>query len=383
MFQIQITYDDNSTNIDFPCSGETIDEKMKAIGVMDLTNARMFVSKVNDYDVLSFMECDFIDLDELNVLAHRLDAFDKSELQKFECVAKEYNIKSLHELINLTGNMNRYTLIQNMGSIEEIGRVHYLTRNQCMSAQDEKSIDFAKIGRELINSGRGRFTDYGMLFVNDDIPALNIYDGVPTPENMYGDKSIEVSITKDDKKIFLWLPETESTINRMLGRLNTSINDDEYTVQLEYYEGENKEWRERLKEILEDYGFNVLNDVATAINGLGAESELEKLSALMNYAATSEPEDIIKLANNIDKFTFVKGATDYEDLARHLIYDLDDYDICDELEDYLDETRFGEDQMEERNGQFVDNGIVYMKDDFTLQEILGYDEKQKMTMGGM
>lgn len=378
MINVTVRYDGCERKIDFPCLSEILDSKLKELGVRDLTEAKMFVTQVNDYKLFSFMEDDFIDLDELNLLAYRLDTLDTKEIRKFECVVEQYNIKKLPELINLTSNLHRYTLIQDMRSAEVIGRTHYLTRNQAMSKEEEKTIDFVKIGKELVNSGMGRFTEYGMLFANDDIPAENTYNGIPAPENLYGDKSVEISITKADKKLFLWLPEKENTINRMLKRINSSLTDNDYEVKFEYYEGENEEWRSRLKEILEDNGLQTLNAVVKSINSLGAENELEKLSALMEYAKTSDYEDIIKLASNIDKFHFIEGATEYSDMAEHVIDELEDYHISIELHDYFDDRKFGEDQMNEKNGRFVDNGIVYMKDGCSLQQILGHDEIERV-----
>ena len=151
-------------------------------------------------------------------------------------------------------------------------------------------------------------------------------------------------------------------------------------MRFKCYEGENEEWRERLSEILDSHGLNTLNRVAEAINSFGAENELEKLSAIMEYADTYELEDIVKLADNMDKFHFLEGATEYSDMAQHIIDDLEDYHISIELRDYFDDAQFGEDQMEERQGQFVNGGIVYMKDDHYLQEILGLEEEQGMTM---
>ena len=383
MINVTIRYDGSERKIDFPCLGKNLDTQLKELGVNDLTDAKMFVSQVNDYEVFSFFENDFIDLDELNVLAYRLNALDTKELKKFECVVKEYNIRNMPELINLTSNLHRYTLLQDMSSAEKMGRTHYLTRNQGMSVEDSKTIDFSKIGMELVNSGMGRFTEYGMLFANDDIPAENTYNGIPTPENVYGDKLIEIVITKDDKEMFLWLPESENTINRMLKRLDTSLDDNDFSVEFKYYEGESQEWRDRLKEILNDEGLISLNKIANSINALGAENELEKLTALMEYADVTEPDDIAKLADNIDKFHFIEGATEYSDMSSHVIDELEDYHISIELYDYFDEEKFGEDQMDEKNGKFVNGGIVYMKNNYSLSEILDREEEQSMSMGGM
>lgn len=380
MINVTIRYDNNERKIDFPCSGQALDAKLQDLGVRDMTEAKMFVTKVNDFKLFSFLEDDFIDLDELNVLANRLRYLDAKELQKFECVAEEYNMKNLPELINLTANLHRFTLIQDMSSAEKIGRTHYFTRLQSIEEDINRPTDFAKLGRELINSGLGRFTEHGMLFLSDDIPAVNKYNGIPAPENLQGDKIVEVSVAKDEKSISLWLPESENIINRVLKRMDASLDGGECEVRFKCYEGENEEWRERLSEILDSHGLNTLNRVAEAINSFGAENELEKLSAIMEYADTYELEDIVKLADNMDKFHFLESATEYSDMAQHIIDDLEDYHISIELRDYFDDAQFGEDQMEERQGQFVNGGIVYMKDDHYLQEILGLEEEQGMTM---
>ncbi len=380
MINVTIRYDNNERKIDFPCSGKDLDAKLQELGVRDMTEAKMFVSQVNDFKLFSFLEDDFVDLDELNLLANRLEYLDAKEIIKFECVTEEYNIRNLPELINLTSNLHRFTLIQDMSSAEQIGRTHYFTR--LISIDDDTNIptDFAKIGRELVNSGTGRFTEHGMLFTSDDIPAINRYNGIPAPENLQGNKIVEVTVVKDEKSVSLWLPETENTLNRVLKGMDASLDDCECEVRFKYYEGENEEWRERLAEILDSHGLTTLNSVTEAINSFGAENELEKLSAIMEYADSYEPEDIIKLADNMDKFHFLEGATECSDMAQHIIDEVADYHISIELRDYFDDMKFGEDQMDERQGRFVSGGLVYMKDDHYLQEILGFKEDQGITM---
>ena len=380
MINVTVRYDKNERKIAFPCSRYVLDAKLEELGVIDMTEAKMFVTRVNDYKFFSFLEDDFVDLDELNILANRLQYLDAKELEKFECVAEEFNIRNSRDLINLTANLHRFTLIQDMSSPEQIGRTHYFTR--LISIEDDKNrpTDFAKLGRELINSGTGRFTEHGMLFVSDDIPAINRYNGIPAPENLQGDKIVQVSVTKDLKTVSLWLPESENMLNRVLKEMDAGLDDSECDVIFKYYEGENEEWRESLKEILGSYGLITLNRVAEAINSFGAENELEKLSAIMEYADTYEPEDIIKLADNIDKFHFIKGATECSDMAQHVIDEISDYHISIELRDYFDDMKFGEDQMDEKQGRFVSGGLVYMKDDHYLQEILGFKEEHGMTM---
>lgn len=230
MINVTICYDNNERRIDFHCSGKVLDAKLQELRVRDMTEAKMFVSQVNDFKLFSFLEKDFADLDELNLLANRLECLDTKEMEKFESVAEEYNMRNLRELINLTNNLHRYTLIQDMSSAEKIGRTHYFTRLQSVEEDKNRSTDFAKLGKDLVNSGVGRFTEHGMLFVSDDIPAVNTYNGIPAPENLQGDKIVEVSVTKDMKTVSLWLPESENTLNRVLKGMDASLDDSECEV---------------------------------------------------------------------------------------------------------------------------------------------------------
>ena len=275
MINVRVIYDDTAINIDFPCDSKTLEAKLMELHVDDMTNALMFIEEIEGVSCLEFMENNFVDLDELNLLANKLNCFDNRELQKFEVVVNEHNIRNMAELINLTSNMHQYTLIQDMSSADKIGRTHFATRRSGITEDESEMLDFAKIGRELVNSGTGRLTEYGMLFESQDIPSEITYDGIPAPENLNGDKLVEISVIADDKKIFLWLPETKNTINRILKKLNTDIDSIDYNAKIEYYEGENKEWKVRLKEILNEHGLSMLNRVVSAINCLGGSMSIK------------------------------------------------------------------------------------------------------------
>ena len=129
MINVRAIYNDTAVNINFPCDSNVLEAKLMELHVEDQTNALMFIEKIEGVSVLEFMENNFVDIDELNLLANKLNCFDNREMQKFEAVVGEYNIRNMAELINLTSNMHRYTLIQDMSSAEKIGRTHYMTRN--------------------------------------------------------------------------------------------------------------------------------------------------------------------------------------------------------------------------------------------------------------
>ena len=82
-------------------------------------------------------------------------------------------------------NLNRYPLIQNIGDMGKIGREYLLTVKGCLPADDADDPKYAQLGRELIQSGNGIFTEHGMLFVDENTPFQRSYDGQTFPAYLY------------------------------------------------------------------------------------------------------------------------------------------------------------------------------------------------------
>ena len=53
MINVTIKYDSRESKIDFPCSGHVLDAKLEELGVRDMTEAKMFVTQVNDFKFFS------------------------------------------------------------------------------------------------------------------------------------------------------------------------------------------------------------------------------------------------------------------------------------------------------------------------------------------
>ena len=370
MIDVKVKYADNTVSIDFPCSGNHLEAMLAELRVDDMTKADLWIEKVSDFEPFSFMENNFINLDELNYLAAKMNCLDNKELKKYCCVIEEFKIRNMPDLINLTQNLHRYTLIQDMSSAEKVGRELYLTRNIAIPESNCQTINFSEIGKELIISGRGRFTEYGMLFINDDIPAEYAYEGIPTDENYLRDKLTEVEIDNGKKKMFLWLPETKNTIIRMLKYMGEDMNLKGCAAKITNFEEENSEWLNRLQNVLDDECLESLNNLSCMLNTLRRTDEFDKLAAVVEYAEVTDTDDIVKLGRNLDKFQFIEEAILPEDIAVYLIDKAHEYEICLKLREYLDYEKFGEDVMISNNGEFVggrssyNEGGIFFKTDY-------------------
>ena len=222
MITLTIRNHSHFTTLTFPCSENEMAKKLEELDRLDETSATTFVDKVTEPEELSILKGRFIDLDEVNYLAKRMDSFDTQEIKQFFAAVRHCTFAHVRDLINLTFNLSRYTLIQDLSSMETVGRVHRFTLSGGMGIKEMESTDFARIGRELLESGRGKISEYGILFVNEEIPFDEIYDGEVFPEYYYEACLCTAIMEYRGKKEYAYLPCEEQAIEKALRRMYSS-----------------------------------------------------------------------------------------------------------------------------------------------------------------
>lgn len=363
---LEVKYGEKSEEIGFPCTEEDLKSVMQDLDVREKYGAKLFVPKVTYPKSLQGLEDSFINLDEINFLAKRLDSFVKEEADEFAAVVTKEKMNEPKDLINLTFNLNAYTLIQDVSNMAAIGEKHLLSSRGAVGQEEMGNTDLAAIGRELISSGEGAFTDYGLLFRNNQIEMEEVYDGQVFPQYSYrGDELTEVAVTFNGKTEHLYLPEEPLAITKALERLGAPVPD-VCSYQMQYCNKLSGEWEEILDGYLGKENIYDINNLAQIIDD--GEIDLDKLSAVMRYADTDSLYDVIRLAENIDEFEFMAGAKDSEDVGRKIIED--EFDIPIDLENYIDYNAFGEDYSTEHNGKFVGTGFVCMGLFRSLSDVL-------------
>ena len=380
MFTVDFRFEENQTAIEFPCNEKYLSAKFDELGVKDKLKTSQYVIGTN-YAALKWLVTDFADVDELNFLAKCLDSFDKNELNIFEAVCETREPRSVAEMINITYNIYNYTLVQDMSSMESIGRTHFKAVHIGWNPGEMENADLAKIGRELIHSGKGKVTEKGMLFEHEGAKFINEYDGHNFPEYLYDHCRILAELKKEDRKEYLYLPTHELAINKTLKRLGAT-NADECSIRLEDKETDNL-WFERVQDITATESIYATNNVLHAVERAERNDELDKLEAVIDFADRYDSASIIKLEDNIDNFQYFDDVYDKEGLGRALIDENGDYFIHEDIEEFFMFEQYAESVMNECDCKFCDNGAVLLED-LTLSEILGEDNQtEEMTMGGM
>ena len=378
MIKLTVRWMNRFAEIEFPCTDTELQQKLTEVRPTDTSPDEIFVQAVHQPTMLSMLEDQFLNMDEVNFLAKRMDSFTYDELLQFYAAAQYEQLQSPKDLINLTYNLPCYTVVHDLRNLEAIGKTHYMNINGAVSASEMKKIDFAAIGRELIRSGNGKPTECGLLFKNQDVPYEEVYDGVNFPEYYHTECLAAVSITHGRKTEHLYLPCDELSITKAMYRIGAA-NTDELTVGLDSLEVDAPEWSDRIKQLLRDTSIYDVNEVLAAIDT--ADMNLDKLSAVMEYADADSPEAIIALAEHIDDFVFVPDVHDPIAVSGSTIASIKEYALHPHLEDFFDHQRFGEHLIKQYDGKFVSGGYVCMDEGAYLDEILADIPDQGM--GGM
>ena len=341
-------------------------------------NSVTTVMVVNEPESLRCLAGKQWSVDELNFLAKRLESFDKLEDAQFNAAVSYLQPQSIKDLINLTFNLPRYSIIRNVFNLAEVGRTYIITRQQAMSLEEIEQTDFAKIGRELLASGKGIPTEYGLLFINEDIPEEQVYDGKHFPEYAYKETLLCVSVTCKGETEYLYMPCSVADINNALSKLPAESWSD-CKLSIEWDNLRESSWLGKCDKILQSEDAYSLNRVCDVLKKI-QEPEYAKLSAALNLAHVDDSASIVAIANQLDDFIFVPDAEDNEDVGRFWIEKVHEFQYDIELEDYIDFATYGDDIVSQTDGVFLaSGGYIAVKEGVNLEELLkGAEEERRI-----
>ena len=183
------------TEIRFPCSETELSKKLGELRMFTEHLAPMAtVIEIEPKELSMMTDCD-VSLDALNYLGKRMDGMSKGERDQFLAVLSCQELSEgwgLKNIINLTYNLERFTLIEDTDDVERIGRTHILNVRGYLSASEANNHEWlAEQGEKLINSGRGIDTDYGKIYINKDVPFKEKFNGTTFPAYYCEDISIQ------------------------------------------------------------------------------------------------------------------------------------------------------------------------------------------------
>ena len=157
----------------------------------------------------SILKDRFANLDELNYLAKRMESFDYHEYDQFLIGITKLQNPTEKDLINLTFNLDHFTLCKDVSSYGKIGREYVMNTQGAVPAHDEDDPKYAAIGKDLIDRGLAQITAKGLLIYNPFDELTEVYDGQAFPEYFYENTLASAEVSYNGRTELLLLPGEE------------------------------------------------------------------------------------------------------------------------------------------------------------------------------
>ena len=331
---------------------------LEALEIGDAVKTDCKVEKVDSfYTVLKRTEMLTVNVEEVNYLAKRLDSFDTGEAAQFQAMAHKLELFELKDLMNLHGGS---------ASVDELNK-----------------LDGKETARQLIESGGGTITPYGVVY-DSGMKLEQIYDGHVFPCYYYEPNVITVAVTskaepEDTEHItWLFLPMVQEEIDRAL--LRGGITDPaDVRLRLEDSQLPNE------VDVLLDMEYETLsdlNELAEATDGL-SKADMEKLGAGVMLAEPKSAAQIKNLAESLDLFDFAPGAHTPQEYGKYMIQQSGRFEYDENLDAFYDYEKYGMERMNAEDGMFTDRGYIAYKGYYSMEEVMNGSQSSRMEMGGM
>mgnify|MGYP004697893125 CR=1 FL=1 len=362
-------------------------ELLEALEVGDAVKADCKVEKIDSfYSVLKRMEMQTVNIDELNYLAKLLERFNDYEAAQFQAMAHKLELFTPKDFINLNFCCQQATVITDFSDLAAVGRGHYMNLHGGSAPIDElNALDGEKVACQLIESGSGTVTPYGVVYDNGMKPE-QIYQGKEFPCYYYEPNPITIALTSKTEPentehiTWLFLPMMQEEIDRAIQRAGIT-NPNEIRLRLE--DSQLPDEADVLLDI-EQENLSDLNALAKAANGLSNDN-LNKLGAVVPLAKPQTAAQIKNLVENLDLFDFAPDAHTPEEYGKYMIQQSGYFEYDENLDDFYDYAKYGIERINEENGIFTDQGYIAYKGDISMEEVMecSQTDRRGFQMGGL
>ena len=385
------------TTIPFPIPNDQYDRTIEMLQAMELGFSRNRDCMVDDldssYSVLKALTDTMVNVDQMNYLAKRLESFCESEKAQFQAMAHKLNLAHIKDFINLTFCCQRATVITDFSNLEAVGRAHYMNlHGGCADSEELANLDGHETALLLIDSGTGVITPYGVVYDNG-MKLEQVYNGRQFPAYVHDHCVMMLEITPksyvkgNQNPEYLYLPAPTQQIERAMLRAGIDASTG-LRMRLEFDELPEKVGETLKLEQLSGDDLPALNRLCRTIEPM-KEADMEKLNAVVLMAKPNGVGELCQLAENLDQFDFIPGVYTPEEYGKYMIQKSGHFDYDDNLAEFYDYRRYGEECIRAECGQFNECGYVAYQGTLTLSELMRddpaeqYQQEQGPQMGDM
>lgn len=378
-----------AATIPLPITDEEHDNVMELLDALEIGDPVNRDCRVNsiisDYSVLQRLEDQEINIDELDYLAKRLESFDDGEAAQFQASASAMDISDMKDFINLTFCCQQATVIDDFRKLDEAGRSHFLNINGgCAPSDAFNKVDGRAVALELIRSGQGKVTPYG-VFYDNGMKMEELYHGKVFPHYLHKQYLLALEMTKaenpqqDEYGACLLLPLSRNQIERTMLRMGIDTYDD---MQLRVID-DRLPFEVGVMPNFQKENLGRINDLCRDISEL-SQSDRAKLGAVMLMVKPEYAFQVQALVRNLDLFEFVPQAETPEDYGRYMIQKSGHFEYDHNLDEFYDYEKYALSRMGQETGEFNIHGYVSYHGELSWDELM-MEELQEQSgpqMGG-
>lgn len=309
---------------------------------------------------------------ELNHLAQRLGQLDECQTHAFEGLVTmdvqrtNYAPIPVERLINMTHSLDDCHVVYEAQDDASLGKFYadndFVPELETLPEKVLPWLDYVKIGKEMREAEGGVFTSAGYVVQGGRMSEEYSFDKLPMPPKPDYVFRLEIarsprSDAPNDKNLTsLKLPATTDDIIKALEATKSP------SLQECVFYGFDSIVPQITGELFSDMDdFQQLNELALEIRAIQSCGELSKYKALLEAAECGDISEAVKLAQDLDSYSFESEIADPSAYAESVLEKLE-IPLPQKFFEMSILSAYGEELMEHNNVHGTDYGLIGRKD---------------------
>lgn len=301
-------------------------------------------------------------LKEINFLGNALESFTDDELARFTAAIEASSVRTIPDIINAIGNLERYANFPGVTTNRELGKYIVEHGMKLFPESAVPYLDYERIGIEYESGHSMYYSPRGMV-AHDERPDRYHYDGINLPKLKSGlvFRAELMSEYYHERPYILFIPINDMRLRKALDTLHVDNLDECSIRKLTSPQG-----IEALAQNLPgNYSVSSLNKLAAVVVAkMPRLRDVNKFLAAMEIEQPGDLHGCIEIAENLNRYTLLKpDIQSPEDYANYIIYSNDDpVYIDDTVADFVDYKALGEHWMKQNGVRRTKCGLLVRTD---------------------
>ena len=343
-------------SIELPLSDEELNFQMRQMGIRETIPKGKLVKVSEKDNPLQKLEGQFLNMDEVNFFARRMEHLTEYERKVLAVYANDCDVSTIKDLINLTFSMKGLSLLTDFSDASQVGVRLYTDE---FSEIPEEQMDFTEFAKNALKESNVKVLPYGVL-VDHGFELLEVYNGKTFPKFIVSEETVavvEVQNTTGDRE-YLYLPTDICSMDKVKERLQVR----EYR-EMKVTEVKNLRLPDTLVPIPEDINevqqLTLFNEMCRKVRRF-QEAELKQLAAAVQFTGLFNSSNVAYIATHLNEFEINPTVHNDEEYGKYLITESGLFEVDELLLPHINYAAFGADKKAgtfEVSG-YVDDGFV-------------------------